>query len=96
MENPFTHNRATNVIGKVLDAAAAEAALTDGEISFASLEYRIMMKLWEADCLTDHALETVGLDGRFNIHNCHDEHCPHKNDHACHDEHCHHHHGGSV
>lgn len=72
MENPFTHNRATNVIGRVLDKLADESEYektcdhTDEncKISFASLEYRIMMALWEHDCLTDHALEQVGLAGR--------------------------------
>lgn len=80
MENPFTHNRATNVIGRVLDKErenfeklkalnieedegkrAAQAELLD----FASLEYRIMSKLLNEGCLTEKALETVGLEGRY-------------------------------
>jgi hypothetical protein len=73
MENPFSHNRATNVIGRVLDEVAKEEETERHcdhsdpalcKISFASLEHRIMMKLWEHDCLTDHALETVGMAGR--------------------------------
>jgi len=76
MENPFVHNRATNIIGRVLDKVAEEEAKPDHEkeISFASLEYRIMMKLWEHDCLTDHALETVGLAGRHGYAELHERH----------------------
>jgi len=74
MENPFSHNRATNIIGRLLDAERENleklktAATTEERLElldFSSLEYRIMMNLWSAGCLTDHALETVGLEGRF-------------------------------
>ena len=63
MENPFSHNRATNLIGKVLDE---DAKLREtGEVTFASLEYRIMMRLFNAGCLTPRAEETIGLAGRM-------------------------------
>jgi hypothetical protein len=82
MENPFSHNRATNIIGRVLDKLADESEYektcdhTDEhcKISFASLEYRIMMALWEADCLADSALETVGLAGRQGYAELHEDH----------------------
>ena len=80
MENPFTHNLAVNVIGKVLDKLADESEYektcdhkdVNCKISFASLEYRIMMALWEADCLTDHALEHAGLAGRHGYAELHE------------------------
>lgn len=102
MENPFSHNRATNVIGKLLDKVKEEAEKVESEleISMASVEYRIMMALWEADCLTDRALEIIGLAGRHGYpdqHFCHDQNCPDRHhQHDCHDEHCHHHHRPSV
>ena len=72
MENPFTHNRATNLIGQALDQDEADAEFektcdhkgTDCRLRFASLEYVIMMTLLNNGCLTEHALETVGLEGR--------------------------------
>ncbi len=72
MENPFTHNRATNLIGQVLDQEALDAKHeetcdhkgTDCCMRFGSLEYVIMMMLFNNGCLTEHALETVGLEGR--------------------------------
>jgi hypothetical protein len=72
MENPFTHNRATNLIGQVLDQDAIDSKHeetcdhkgTDCRMSFGSLEYTIMMVLFNSGCLTEHALETVGLEGR--------------------------------
>jgi len=72
MENPFTHNRATNLIGQVLDRDAIDSKYeetcdhkgTDCRMRFGSLEYVIMMMLFNNGCLTDRALETVGLEGR--------------------------------
>jgi hypothetical protein len=70
MENPFAHNRATNIIGQVLDAQAravlkAKENPNDVEaMHFASLEYRIMHALLDAGCLTEQAQELVGLEGR--------------------------------
>lgn len=73
MENPFLHNRATNLIGQVLDKEKEnleklKKAVTNEEqaelMNFASLEHRIMTKLLNEGCLTEKALETVGLEGR--------------------------------
>jgi hypothetical protein len=75
VENPFTHNRATNLIGRVLDREREnfeklkKAATTEEQaelLDFASLEYRIMSKLLNEGCLTEKALETVGLEGRYD------------------------------
>jgi hypothetical protein len=63
MENPFAHNRAINLIGQVLDEN--EIMLKTGEISFSSLEYRIFNRLFNELCLTPHAMETVGMEGRY-------------------------------
>lgn len=74
MENPFTHNRATNLIGQVLDAerknfeklrAAVATEEREELLDFASLEYRIMSRLLNEGCLTEKALEEIGLEGRF-------------------------------
>lgn len=63
MENPFLHNRAMNVIGRVLDED--KALQEKGELSYASLEARIAFRLEAEGLLTDKAFEVVGLEGRF-------------------------------
>jgi len=78
VENPFYHNRATNLIGQILDKerkvfekmkAAVSAESNEEQLElmeFASLEHRIMTKLLNEGCLTEKALETVGLEGRYD------------------------------
>jgi len=68
MENPFSHNRATNVIGKVLDAVAEQKkreAAGEPMLIGPSLEARIAHALEAEGLLNEKAMETVGLAGRF-------------------------------
>lgn len=67
MESPFSHNRATNVIGRILDAHQEQKAKEDNGapvILGPSLEASIAHALEAEGLLNDKALEIVGLEGR--------------------------------